>query len=472
MTRKRRSTYPIWLWMLAAALVALSFWPPSSEVTERLETRREMKPVASNEAPAFPISPIAREATPEIVSSPPPTPKPPTPPPPMRVRARDMASREPVAGLLLACGDRAATTDANGIARFREDPCDPEVAAEGGEWHHGWLEPDRQRDGESTLWVYRNAVVRGRITFESPVTTMDLDRVTLEVVGDQSAPGEPNSRGFKFKVLSHHGLSRLDLSKEVAPDGGFEFEVPGIPGYRLHARAPGWQPDSALLTSERIQVVRLRLTKRSLTVRGTLRDTSGAPVAGARVTAYVLVTMPLAELDRTKVLAAGHGCSIAQNRRLNNVLVKYQISARTGSDGAYTISSNVKGRLVVIASPSRDFHPATAERRSLDDDVSDLDLTVSPGVGRKVRVESSGSPYHGRIILIDVSRLTQNTVIPDLSVSNEFYMARLVPGHQYSVLVCSNPSLSLHFVWDEREVIDLATLNRKPDLSKIPDQYK
>ncbi len=136
----------------------------------------------------------------------------------------------------------------------------------------------------------------------------------------------------------------------------------------------------------------------------------------------VIRVMALSDLDLSAVKASGHAYAMTTNTQTNRAYLRYQISTRTGPDGSYESLVNVTGRVVVVARPRGDFCTTFAERESIEQDVSDLDLVAKPGDGRTTRVVRSGVPFHGKLFMVDTSRADEHSRSYDFSRSNEFFV--------------------------------------------------
>jgi RNA polymerase sigma factor (sigma-70 family) len=465
------------LLILVAGVVVSRVWPPSAEAPPPMPEKRvaaleearepevaESSPVPTEvpeepaEAPGLPEAPIAEPAPPPPIAE------------PIRLRVKNLTTGEAVTGLEVRSGDRSLTTDSEGIILVPPREVRSLAPVPGEAWRLARAVRQPRESEEHVLWAYRTMKVRGRVTSVSGITGPDVDRV--ELVAQTDRPRRAGA-GSMYALLRRNRLHRIDLSDALTPDGGFLVEVPRVAGYRLIASVPGWQPASAVLTTAESQFVFLRLTGRKFAVRGTLRDQAGDPISDATIMTYVIIVMPLTELDRAAIGSLGQGYTLGTNKGKNRAVLKYENRARTGPDGRFEVLVPAKGRLVVVARPKGDFHPTLLKRSSFEDDVDGLEITAVTGDGRKARVERSGVPFHGSMSLVDVTETAQCMVGLNLSKSNEFYMARLITGHQYSIHIRGEEFTYHGFLtWDERGVIELSTLSKEADLSKVSPECR
>jgi hypothetical protein len=447
-----------------AALLAWcsGFSEPADDLREAVrvvEVRRESpRPRESARTPPEPRA--APSPEPETTPEEPATQEPTAPL--MRSLVRDAATGEPVSGLAFMAGDLSLTTDPEGALLFPPDAADRLKLVPGGSWRRLPGPADETADGVRVLWVYSTMRVEGRVAAESALASLDLGKVELVAITGQPLPDGAGAPSFSLGVLRAADLDRIEFPDAIEPDGSFQATLPRIPGYRLVARSRGWEPDSAPLGTERSQRVSLTIRKPSLKVRGTLRDSTGAPLRGALVMAYVYLEFDLAELDRAAIKARGHGYTMRTNPHTRRVKLTYFLGTRTNDDGTFAFRANVKGQLTIMARAGGDHVPIFLDGRALEDDIDFGDVRARPGDGQMVRVLRCGVPYKKRIGITDLTRDVQPSFIANLGPKGEFPRAILEMGHLYAISVLRSLAFRGYLVWDGRDVLNMDALDRMP----------
>jgi len=265
-------------------------------------------------------------------------------------------------------------------------------------------------------------------------------------------------------IFIRHGLGDLRDLAEDGADGTFAVSVPRLPGFVIRALAPGWQPASAALPIRSDPcAVRLVLTKRSLTISGTVRTAQGEPLAGIDVTAFVVLRMTAEEYSRADYAGKGHGYKSFVTKRRNTARVVYLLYGRTDRAGGFEIPSNVKGELMLFAHADGDYRVCRRVFGDLSSDRTELDLVVEPGDGSMLQLRRSGLPLgKKRIIYADLSLEQQPTSLVALDEEGRLYASKLESGHRYSLRIDGVPLKSWYFVWNGQEVLDLDRLPTRP----------
>ena len=318
------------------------------------------------------------------------------------------------------------------------------------------------------LWGYRLMQLEIQVAGRSPVKTLEFEKVTLLLLaGEQTGRSSPCSRVKDGGWLNSHSMDRILLP---CPDstGTAQARVPMLPGYRVCASAPGWNSavERMPFGPEAGARLRLELEKASISVRGTLRDADGKPLANVGVAAYIVVEMPYDQVDKAAFRAVGHGYTYTAKVAENRAVVCYMTVATTGTDGRFQIEAKVAGQLILIARPTGPWQHVIEEAGHLGSDISDVELVVRRSSGY-VTISKNGAALAGeRITIADIEDWRFNPAFgATLDERGRMPTGGFTRGHEYALRLKSNPIEGFYLVWEGQERIDLASLpNRRASI--------
>jgi len=254
------------------------------------------------------------------------------------------------------------------------------------------------------VWCYRNGRVAGRVVFEDGAR--DFDDVELSyspryMARDARALSEPGHYGWikRSRVIP-------DALGSPRADGTFYVRVPRVEGAALVARTTGYFPAWATLDASFDRRPReiVLVIRRGLEIEGTLRDETGAPLAGQKVHVYVVIKTTWDEQDTVSIgrIKQG-GFTVARSLKNNWVRHKLHYSSRTDETGKWSVDIGADGEVFAVAyvegAAAIDRHLGPASRIT-----GGVELEARPTGERRIRIEDNGSPLaQSEIKLIDLS---------------------------------------------------------------------
>ncbi len=467
--------------MVAVLLVAVgaggAFW---------LATRGGLDPVARDGAPptegdrpggsprrrAAPGSPDAAGQPPRESAS---LPDPAVPPPPpgaprdpgavIELEVRDLATGGPASGLSFSVlcsptgeieGPRAdgdfevpASCDGAGVLRVPADgvkrlsPADP-----------AWRVVPRnagEARASSVLWVYRMVTVRARVVAgKGAGRVLDPASVRLSLVAVGQASGSVQAEAlppWSETWLEAHDVAEAGTFSTIDPSGRFTATVPFTRGVVMHAQAAGWRPahvDLALAipAGARDEVVLTLLPGRR--VAGRVTGPDGLPVAGAQVSAYVIVRSRIGDVELSRLRLEGQAVKTRIDHGTGEATRVYVMDAACASAGegagTFALDLLVDGETVLMVWPS---DPALLPTRielgpetAADPGGLDVRLTAASGAA-SLRVLADGLAVPGA--QLSIADLTDTPAQPTFSwtldAQSEMPVHLLTQGREYLVYV-------------------------------------
>ncbi len=271
---------------------------------------------------------------------------------------RDLASGEPVPGLVLELRPKdgepqESRTDIFGRLEVPRDP-DLRLVVLAPGWRDTWLGNPMLREDE-TLWVYAQRTVRGIVRADPQASmALDLTTVVLSVflVGpDPDRPGASGPAPWNGHWAEGHGLWNQNRGGPDAVDGSFEISVPRAPGIVVKASAPGWMPgwvDVPMSSEEVVELSDIVLLD-TIRVSGAVTDGQGKPLASALVRAFVTQRRESGTPNFHADRAALHGLPFTAVGGADGGRVSYEIDVRTDAEGRYSFEYPTHGELLVVA---------------------------------------------------------------------------------------------------------------------------
>lgn len=300
----------------------------------------------------------------------------------------------------------------------------------------------------------------GRVVLEEGTAT-DFGAVTLayspRYIGGKEGTGAPGRFG------SMRGTAPGDLGG-VDADGAFRVRIPRVPSGAVVARAPGWLPawaevDVALADPSHDLLLVL---KPGVRLRGTLKDSNGAPVAGATVRVYVVIKLKDGEMDTSAVGRIRAGFTFARSVKGGWVRHRLKYGPRTDKNGRWEVDLDAAGEVHVAV--LREGHaptehlvgPAEFARESID-------LTLRPALPVTIRITRAGEPVRdSKLTWVDLTNVdVQRGLRLETDEGGYVRSPWLVRGKRYGVAEWGRRSS--FFVYRGQDTIDLDAIEQDFD---------
>jgi hypothetical protein len=173
--------------------------------------------------------------------------------------------------------------------------------------------------------------------------------------------------------------------------------------------------------------------------------------------------MPADQLTPEMYKGKGHGYTLFESKADNRAVLVFGLGCRTDEQGAFELTSNVTGELVLFVSPGRDDLRSTrTDVGAFDGDVEGVEVVVERGDGSLVHLrKGKASVIDTDLDVVDVTFVEQAGVRVHVDKSGCFPASVLERGHKYAIRRDGVMGL-LHFLWNGEPEIDLDKLPVRP----------
>lgn len=337
-----------------------------------------------------------------------------------------------------------------------------------------WMTPPRYLGEEilssGELWVYKEIEVNIRVVSElDEALGFDPKQVRLEwyIVSDMTPLTERPKGPWNSLWARAHGLRPNHLRGRPDVDGLWTGRLPRIKGVEIRGTVlmPTVLPAVTALAipprdADSVEVVlTFRAGRRH--IHGQVRSTTGAPLAGTLVRAYVATNVRTRDLSLDRLRSLGYAVQVGGNSEGDSVLV-LSTHCPVDKQGNYSLSLPQGGELLLVVHgqrhvPSRTRLVNTAQEEKVDIELEHLETLPV------IRFLNESKPLRsGSILLTDLSAEPFQTNIQfPLDDAGSTKCAWLEVGREYWIIASpkrSSKILNGYITWDGRSEVNISDL--------------